>query len=75
MKYTVKEIGVGKFMLIAETGEPVLATMNNRDLAQRMATKLTAESVTQGINATRGGTEDEQRARSRHRYQTTAHCS
>jgi hypothetical protein len=66
MQYTVKEIGVGKFMLIAETGEPVLATMNNRDLAQRMAIKLTAENVNQRIA-------DEQRPRGRDRYQARAH--
>jgi hypothetical protein len=53
-------------MLIADTGEPVLATMNNRDLAQRMAIKLTAEHVNQGIA-------DEQRPRDRDRYQATAH--
>jgi hypothetical protein len=66
MQYTVKEIAADRFMLIAETGEPVLATMNNRDLAQRMAIKLTAENVNQGIA-------DEQRPRGRNRYQATAH--
>jgi hypothetical protein len=66
MQYTVKELAADRFMLIADTGEPVLATMNNRDLAQRMAIKLTTESVNQGIA-------DEPRPRGRDRYQASAH--
>jgi hypothetical protein len=66
MKYAIKELAADKFIRISETGEPVLATMNNRDLAQPMAIKLTTESVNQGIA-------DEQRTSGCNRYQATAH--